>query len=318
MPYLLILVYRKYYNMKYLLSLACMVLPVVLMAQGLPSGAGPVNQIARVLVEPRPTLGMPVSQVIQLIIKNTNASPLTNTVDVIKEGDPTTPVKGIVTTMFATMDVLKQAVAKNCNLIIAHEPVFYNHADLTAQFQNDPVYLAKKKYIVDNKLVVWRFHDYIHRIQPDPILSGFAEKTGWQKYVLNENLSQYVIPETNLKGLAAILKKSYPKNALYIVGNPEMKLSKVRISPGASGSARHISYLQDPEVDVVIAGETQQWETYEYTRDAMQQGKNKAVIFLGHVASEEPGMDFVVGWLKTFIKDAPIYFIEAGPSYWSY
>lgn len=277
-----------------------------------------MNRAARVLVDSPPTLGIPAGELIQLIIKNTKASTVTNSVDVIKEGDPATPVKGIITTMFATMEVLKQAVAKNCNLIIAHEPVFYNHADQTSQFQNDPVYLEKKKFIIDHQLVVWRFHDYIHRIQPDPMLSGFAKKTGWEKYHINNSLAQYKLPETTLKSLVVMLKKLYPQNALYIVGDPEMKLSKVRISPGASGSPRHISNLQDPEVDVVIAGETPQWETYEYVRDATQQGRRKAVIFLGHVVSEEPGMEFVVGWLKSFIKDTPVYFVEAGPSYWSY
>ena len=70
-------------------------------------------------------------QVIATIIKNTGSSVIPNTVDVIKEGDPKTPVTGIVTCMFATMDVLKQAVNKNCNLIIVHEPLYYNHLDET-------------------------------------------------------------------------------------------------------------------------------------------------------------------------------------------
>ena len=62
-------------------------------------------------------------QLIQTIIKNTGSAIVVNTVDVIKEGNPETPVKGIVTCMFATMEVLKKAVEKNCNLIIVHEPL---------------------------------------------------------------------------------------------------------------------------------------------------------------------------------------------------
>ena len=77
---------------------------------------------------------IPASKIIEAIIKNTGSPIIPNTVDVIKEGSPDTPVKGIVTTMFATMDVLKQAVSKNCNLIIVHEPLYYNHLDETKQF----------------------------------------------------------------------------------------------------------------------------------------------------------------------------------------
>lgn len=257
-------------------------------------------------------------QLIQSIIRTTGAATIPNTVDVIKEGDPSTPVKGIATCMFATMDVLKKAVEKGCNLIVVHEPLYYNHLDETTQFRNDPVFLEKQKFILDHKLVIWRFHDYIHSIKPDGILSGMVEKLGWEKYTVNNQLDNFILPETTLTGLLENLKKTFPENAVYVVGNPELKLSKVTLAAGAPGSGEHIRLLEDKNVDVVIAGEAQQWETYEYARDAVQQGRSKAVIFLGHISSEEAGMDFCAGWLKTFIKDIPVCYIECGPSYWSF
>ena len=147
--------------------------------------------------------------------------------------------------MFATMDILKQAVAKNCNLIIVHEPLYYNHRDETTQFQNDPVFLEKQRFIKENKLVIWRFHDYIHRMQPDGIMSGMVTKLGWKDYVVNGHLDQYVLPETTLNGLLKNLKQIFPKNSFYVVGNPDMKLSKVRFAAGAPGSASHIRLLED-------------------------------------------------------------------------
>jgi putative NIF3 family GTP cyclohydrolase 1 type 2 len=257
-------------------------------------------------------------QVIQSIIKMTGAATIPNTVDIIKEGDPSTAVKGIATCMFATMDVLKKAVEKDCNLIVTHEPVYYNHLDETTQYKDDPVFLEKRKYINDHKLVIWRFHDYIHSIKPDGILSGMVEKLGWKNYVVTDQLNQFVLPATTLKELVKSLKKTFPMNAFYIVGDPDMKVSRVWLAEGAPGSGQHIQLLERQDVDVVLTGEAQQWETYEYTRDAVAQGRKKAVIFLGHINSEEAGMDFCASWLKTFIKDVPIYFIECGPSYWSY
>jgi putative NIF3 family GTP cyclohydrolase 1 type 2 len=257
-------------------------------------------------------------QVIQSIIKMTGSAIIPNTVDVIKEGDSSTPVVGIATCMFATMDVLKQAVSKGCNLIIAHEPVFYNHLDETSGLQKDAVYLEKKKYINDNHLVIWRFHDYIHSIKPDGILSGMIVKLGWKNYAVADQPNQFVFPETTLKGLLENLKKTFPKNSFYVVGNPEMKVKNVWLAEGAPGSGLHIHLLEKEDADVVITGESEQWETYEYARDAVSQGRNKAVIFLGHINSEEAGMDYCADWLKTIIKDIPVTFIECGPSYWSY
>ena len=261
---------------------------------------------------------MTAQQVISMIIKNTGANTIPNTVDVIKEGDPQTIVTGIVTCMFSTMDVMKQAVAKNCNLLVVHEPLYYNHLDDTKQLQNDPVFLEKRKFITDHKLVIWRFHDYIHSMRPDGIETGMVEKLGWKSYTVKGSTNQFVLPETTLNDLLKYLKQVFPKNAFYVIGKPDMKLSNVRLAAGAPGSATHIRLLEDKNVDVILAGESPQWETYEYMRDAVAQGRQKAIIFLGHINSEEAGMNYCAVWLKSFVKDLPVYFIEGGPSFWSY
>lgn len=256
--------------------------------------------------------------IIETIIRQTRTASIPNTVDMIKAGDPGTQVTGIVTTMFATMEVLKKANELGCNLIIAHEPLYYNHTDETKQFQNDPVYLEKKKFIDEHLLVVWRFHDYIHRLKPDAIDYGMAFRLGWADHASTNDFNRFEIPRTSLKELLVYLKRIFPENAFHIIGNPDMKLSKIAFSAGAPGSSAHIRLLRDPSVDVLLAGEVPQWETYEYARDAVSQNRNKAVIFLGHVSSEEPGMEYCAEWLREFIKDIPVYFVASGPSYWTY
>ncbi len=258
------------------------------------------------------------STIIESIIKKTGSPIIPNTVDVIKEGSPETPVTGIVTTMFATMEVLKKAVSMKSNLIIVHEPLYYNHLDDTKQFKNDQVFLEKQRYIREHKLVIWRFHDYIHSMKPDGVELGMIAKLGWKNYAVNGSLDQFRLPETTLKDLAQTLKQKFPRYTFYIVGNQEMKLTNVRLAPGAPGSSYHIELLEKDNVDVLLAGESPQWETYEYARDAVAQGRKKAVIFLGHIASEESGMDYCADWLKSFIKDIPVSFVESGPSYWAF
>ena len=261
---------------------------------------------------------MTAKEVISEIIKQTGAREIPNTVDVIKEGDPETRIKGIVTTMFATMEVMKKAVELNCNMIIVHEPLYYSHLDNTESLQNNPVFLEKQKFIRDNKLVIWRFHDYIHSMRPDGILQGMVAKLGWKDFMVNGSYSQFRVPQTTLAGLLQSLKKTFPGSTFYVIGKKDMSVTNIRFAPGAPGSSRHIAALMDDKVDVVIAGEAQQWETHEYARDAVSQGRNKAIIFLGHIPSEEAGMDFCASWLKGFLKNTPVHFIESGPSYWAY
>ena len=256
------------------------------------------------------------TEVIELIIQKTEAPVLQNTVDVIKEGDSETPVTGIITTMFATMDVLKEAVTKKCNLIIVHEPLYFNHLDNKDQFTNDPVFLEKQRFILDNKLVIWRFHDYIHSMKPDGIGMGMLLKLGWEEYQENSLLDRFIIPETKLENLLQELKEKFPDHAFHVIGRPATIVSKIAFAAGAPGSRAHIDALK--AYDVVIAGESPQWETYEYTRDAVLQGKSKAVVFIGHINSEEAGMEYCATWLKSFIRDIPIHFVSSGSSFWTY
>lgn len=65
--------------------------------------------------------------VVEQIKKNVTCEWSDKTVDTFKAGNPDSKLTGIVTCMFADMEVLKEAVKKNCNFIITHEPTFYNH-----------------------------------------------------------------------------------------------------------------------------------------------------------------------------------------------
>lgn len=143
-------------------------------------------------------------------------------------------------------------------------------------------------------------------------------KLGWQKYVTDNYSSRYVIPGTTLNDLLPYLKNIFPGNAFNVVDDPSLKLTKVAFSAGAPGSSAHFRLLDDDNVELVLAGEVPQWETYEYARDAVSQGRKKAIIFLGHVTSEEPGMEYCAIWLKGFIKDIPVHFVPAGQSYRTY
>lgn len=130
--------------------------------------------------------------------------------------------------------------------------------------------------------------------------------------------ARQVIAEINKHTGNSAIQNTVDVIKFYVVGNPDMKLSNVRLAVGAPGSARHIMLLEDTNVEVVVAGEAQQWETYEYIRDAVDQGRNKAIVFLGHINSEEAGMDYCSSWLKSFIKSVPVLFVESGSSFWSY
>ena len=240
------------------------------------------------------------------------------TVDTIKAGDPETRITGIATTMMATFDVLQRASASGKNLIVTHEPTFYSHLDRTdtLQKENDAVWADKEKFIRDNKLVVFRFHDHWHMRKPDGIREGMTQALGWEKYQDSAVPALYKLPETPLDRLAASIKKSLNVHVLRVVGSRDLKVTRVALLPGASGSAAHRQMLQRDDVEVLAIGEVPEWETILYIDDAVAQGKRKALILIGHIPSEQAGMMNCAQWLKTFIKDVPIEFVPASEPFW--
>ncbi|WP_158943879.1 Nif3-like dinuclear metal center hexameric protein [Granulicella sp. S190] len=248
------------------------------------------------------------------------AQPPANTVDTIKVGDPNTPVTGIVTTFLDTMDVLREAVRRGDNLIITHEPTFYNHLDETKFFTDDPVYKEKLAFIVQNHLVVFRLHDEIHADKTDHILAGIYEALGWQSYPHPDRpRGQYfvTIPRTTLADLIKTLQTKFQIQTLRVEGDPNLSITHVAFLPGSSGLEKQVFALRQPDVEVLVAGEASEWETVEYVRDAVAQGRHKALILLGHEVSEEPGMEQCAKELRELFPGMRVDHIKAGQPLWN-
>jgi putative NIF3 family GTP cyclohydrolase 1 type 2 len=242
---------------------------------------------------------------------------MTQTVDTFKAGNPDTPVTGIAVTMMATLDVLQRAAANHQNFIITHEPTFYSHQDVPEGMdQSDTVWAEKRAYIDQHHLVVWRFHDHWHRMHPDGILAGMVHTLGWEKYQHTDDPHIFTLPETTVAKLAAEVAKQLDAPSLRVVGNPEMKVTKVGLSPGAAGFVRETHALERDDVELLLVGETREWETVEYVADAATEGKRKALIIISHIPSEQAGMEECVRWLKTFVPSVPVEFVPAKQPFW--
>jgi len=68
---------------------------------------------------------------------------------------------------------------------------------------------------------------------------------------------------------------------------------------------------------VLVAGEPREWETVEYVADAVTEGKPKALIILGHIPSEQAGMEECARWLKTFVSEVPVEFVSDARAVWT-
>jgi putative NIF3 family GTP cyclohydrolase 1 type 2 len=283
---------------------ACLIFLLTVGAHGLRAQSGSVkNQTA--------------SQIIVEMQSHLNCKWSRETVDTFKSGNPDNVVTGIAVSMFADMATLRKAVENNCNLIIVHEPTFYNHLDNTESLQDDPVFLKKIAYINEHKLIIFRFHDHWHKTVPDGIYVGMVDKLGWKANQVDKSMKFFKFEEQTVGSFAQKLQEKLKGSQLRIVGDPQMRFTNVALAVGAPGSQSHRNLLNDNSTELLVAGEAQEWETYEYVLDASMLGMKKAAIFTGHIPSEEAGMEYCANWLKTFIKDIPVIYLENGSAYWS-
>ena len=105
-----------------------------------------------------------------------------------------------------------------------------------------------------------------------------------------------------------------------------MRVRSALLIPGTTDVPTVMARLKD--ADVVVAGEPREWEVVPYILDTVtaqsdirngrEAGANKALLAIGRVVSEEPGMKACAEWLEdaSFPKcrSRPI---PVGDPYWS-
>ncbi|GGG04390.1 Nif3-like dinuclear metal center hexameric protein [Paenibacillus abyssi] len=242
---------------------------------------------------------------------------LTETVDSLYYGNPQAEVSGIVTAFMPTQRVLERALELNANLVIAHEGPFFQHKPpLDSTYGDDPVFAAKKKFILDSGLSIFRFHDYWHRYPQDGIMLGLIEALAWDTYVQKHEPAYSVmeIPATSVIDIANYLKKTLDIPCVRVGGEMDTLCSRVGLLAGYRGGGQLVIPLMEQEnLDLVVYGEGPEWETPEYVRDAVWQGRSKALIVLGHAESEEPGMKLLADLLQRQFPEIPVHFVREKP-----
>ncbi len=250
--------------------------------------------------------------VVERMKQNITCSWADETVDTFKAGDPEDEVTGVACTFMATVDVLKKAAKSGCNLVITHEPTYYNHFDNKDLLEGDPVYAAKQAIIDENNLVIFRFHDHWHRTTPDGIYVGMIDRLQWDSYLVEGEQNIFDFPNYNLRDVTTHMKQLFPDAIIRVIGDPNLVVKKAAFSAGAPGSENHIRLLQQEEINLLVIGEAPEWESLSYVRDASQAGLPKSMIILGHTISEEAGMEYCAQWMDSFIDEIPVQYIESG------
>jgi putative NIF3 family GTP cyclohydrolase 1 type 2 len=255
-------------------------------------------------------------QTLDRIKANVGIPWMPQTVDHIVGGTPETPVKGIATTLMATLDVLQRAAAAGRNMVITHESTFFSHQDRIDEITADPTYQFKRAFIQQHGMAIFHFHDHWHRRTPDGIAMGMAREVGWDTHLVPASEREFAFTDRTLLQLARELESRLRVRTMRVLGDPAMKVNRALASWGFVSLMPGLPYIARDDVDALVVGETREWELVEYVQDQIASGRRKALIVIGHVASEQAGMKYCAEWLRSFISEVPVDFIPADEPFW--
>lgn len=234
--------------------------------------------------------------------------------DTCRHGDPNVEVSKVGVAMIATPEVIRAVKEWGAQLLIVHEPTYYNHME---EHSDEKIENKKHEIIQESGIAIYRYHDHPHYTKPDLIAAGQLKKLGLQgdiEYTDTFDLVRLHLetPITPVE-LAKHIEKKCGIKHVRICGARNSLCTEISALFGASGL--EFEELKRDNSEIVLTGETCEWMCAEYARDAAQLGYNKALIIMGHIGSERDGMEYVAELLKIKHLEFDVKYFECGEVY---
>lgn len=253
---------------------------------------------------------MKAYEIMDILFSMADMTGFENTCDTLKCGSAEKEVKKVGVTMFPTVDVIKRAYEWGTDLLIVHEPLYYNHMD---NHTDEKVEVKKRDLLESTAMTVYRYHDHSHIARPDMISVGMFEALGLDgEYEYDpDGLVRYHLSEKMTpRDLASLMEKRLDIKHLRIAGGVDIPM---RVLSGKFGSPGGVGReLRNEKSEIILVGEVCEWADCEYARDAAQLGFKKAVIAMGHIPSERNGMVYISDILKEKCPDIEVKYFESG------
>ncbi|MBA4388355.1 MAG: hypothetical protein C0404_10265 [Verrucomicrobia bacterium] len=225
-------------------------------------------------------------------------------VDRVIAGDPEKDIRFCMVTWISSMMACKTAIERGADMLITHEPTFYEHWD-KSQTEEASLTKAKRRFINDSGLVILRIHDVwdcypelgipwawarFIGMGPKPV-SGTdapaARETTVQGIQRPSTMFRYDIDPTTAGELAhrvASRTADLGEPKVQFIGEENAIVSKIGIGTGCLCWPASFMEL-GCDCSVVCDDGTSYWRSLQYAEDA-----GHPVIRVNHGTAEEPGM----------------------------
>lgn len=248
-------------------------------------------------------------------------------VDRIVIGDPETVVSGIGTCWLPYRETCERAVREGVNLLVVHEPTFYTHWDLdekspdlfAASAAGRKAYLeavaAKKRWILDNRLVVIRCHDVLDKVGGWGIPFAFGEVLGFRAEDIVRSRPYYnvyrIVPRPAVevaRGIAARLA-GFRQPGVAFYGDRARVVGTVGVGTGCYCDPIEFMDLA-PDLFIALDDIVRTWTQTVFARDT-----GRPLVVINHGTSEEAGVRALSARLKKAYAELKVVHYAQGCGY---
>jgi putative NIF3 family GTP cyclohydrolase 1 type 2 len=233
-------------------------------------------------------------------------------------------ISGVAVCWSPTLRALREAERLACNMIISHEPLFYqkrwsvdaeakNTWFVEAEDKAKPVNRRRAAQLKKMGGCVWRAHSNWDIAPKLGIVDALIQTLDLGPIVRRGFLTTlHRIPRISVRRLASRVRRRLDTGPIRIVGDPARQVSRVATMIGGLGQMfNSVEEAAALGAEAVVAGECLAYTLWN------AQELNLSLIEAGHGACENPGMRAMAHWLAEELNGVPVRFIDTGLA-WRY
>lgn len=213
-------------------------------------------------------------------------------------GNTEADVNSILMALDCTLDVIDEAVEKNCNMIVTHHPLLFRKP---SSITNETLQGTKILKLVENKINLYSAHTNFDSVSGGlndiivellgfdrgDIIEANGEHSGIGRFIQLSN-------SVTLDSLCSIIKDKLGIKNLRYCGRDDAKISKVAIINGSGQDFFESSRKLGSEC--IITGDT----SYHYVSDYNELGM--CIIDAGHFGTEWPAVKVAASRLQNILN----------------
>ena len=237
------------------------------------------------------------------------------TVDRVIYGDPEREVAGIAVAWMPYRATIERARDLGTNLLVVHEPTFYDHWDLDGKLADIPASDEKKQLIDEAGLTIIRCHDIWDALPEIGIPYAWGDFLGLGDPTIEERYyNVYTVPpQAAAQFAAAVAERTAPlgQPAVGFYGNPDRTVASVGLGTGCISDPFKL-YGLGADLAISVDDVVRAWIAGEWCQDT-----GKPLLVVNHCVAEEPGMVTLADYLKQAFPDLPVTHIPQACTYQS-